>query len=422
MKKLWKFLGSMRLAMILLALLILACIAGSFLPQGLSLGEYTELYSERTAGLILGLGLDDVFHARWFLALTVCLCGNLLLCNLIRLRHILRQTKDAADPAKRGAPSVTLEGVTDPDAVFARLRMPKPVETLDSEGRALRFSVKNRVGLWGAWVCHLGVVLLIVGFALGQITMEQYTVYGVPGQRKPIGDTSFDLEIRDFRVLREADGFITQYETDLTVYDLSDENAVSAEEATVGVNHPGDCFGFKLYQNSTGETDTAKLTVRRDGKTIQESLLCAGEEQQMLDTPLRLQLGAVLRDEAEGEPGTPGYAYLIYVGEELYTMNVQAEGELIPDFTPYEVSFSEAQSRSYTLIQLKRDRFAPLAFAGGLVTLLGMLLAFYFQTQKLWALRQEDGSWTVCGQSRKGGVLFADRVRAAIEKGRQDAL
>lgn len=415
MKKLWKFLGSMQLAMILMALLILACATGSFLTQGLSYAEYAALYSERTAGLIVGLGLDDVFHARWFLALSVLLCGNLLLCNLGRMLRLLRQTKDAANPALRGQPSVTLEGIADPEAVFARLRMPKPLETVDEEGRTLRFSVKNRIGLWGAWVCHLGVVLLIAGFTLGQITMEQYTVYGVPGELRQIGETGYVVKLRDFRVIRAEDGFITQYETDLTVYDLQDESAVLSEEATVGVNSPGSCFGWKLYQNSTG--DAAKLTVAKDGELCQEAWLCVGEEQQLLNTPFRLQLQAVLREDAAGAESEPGYAYLVYFGDELYTMNIQDEGGSIPDFAPYEVRLSEA--RSYTLIQIKRDRFIPLAFLGGLVTLLGMLLAFCFQTQKLWALRQPDGSWTLCGQSRKGGVLFADRVRQLAARERQ---
>ena len=106
--------------------------------------------------------------------------------------------------------------------------------------------------------------------------------------------------------------------------------------------------------------------------------------------------------------------HMIYVGEEFYTMNVQGEGETIPDFRPYEAQLSEAQS--YTLLQIKRDRFTPLAFAGGVVTMLGLLLAFYLQTRKLWAIQNEDGSWTVRGQSPKGGALFADRIREAAEQ------
>ncbi|MBQ1909658.1 MAG: cytochrome c biogenesis protein ResB, partial [Bacteroidaceae bacterium] len=46
--------------------------------------------------------------AWWFLLLTAFLCGNLLLCNLIRLPQLVRRTKAAADPAKPGPASVTV--------------------------------------------------------------------------------------------------------------------------------------------------------------------------------------------------------------------------------------------------------------------------------------------------------------------------
>ena len=407
MKKLWKFLGSMRFAILLLVILSAACAGGSFIPQGLDFQAYAARYSERTAGLILALGLEDVFHCWWFLLLTAFLCGNLLLCNLSRLPQLMKRTKAAADPSGLGAPSVTLEGVRDPDAAFAGLRMPKPVETVDDSGRPLRFAVKHRIGLWGAWVCHLGVLLLILGFALGQATKEEYTVYGVPGQTKQIGEGPYALCIRDFRVEREADGSVAQYTADLTVLDRSDASDILAVDTTASVNHPGSAFGFKLYQNSMG--DAATLTVRRDGATVQEEILCVGEHTTLLDTPLSLLLGSVIR---EGD--AVGYGYQIYVGEELYDRNVQWEGEAIPDFQPYEVSFSQA--RRYTLIQMKRDRFTPVALLGGLITLLGLFLAFYLQTCKLWAVREADGSWTLCGSSPKGGALFAERLREAARE------
>ena len=54
-----------------------------------------------------------------------------------------------------------------------------------------------------------------------------------------------------------------------------------------------------------------------------------------------------------------------------------------------------------------------MAFAGGLVTLLSLLLAFYLQVRKLWAVQNEDGTWTIRGSSPKGGALYADRVKEA---------
>ena len=411
MKKIWKFLGSMRFAIILLVILAAACAGGSFITQGLSFDEYKALYSERAAGLIVGLGLDDVFHAWWFLTLTAFLCGNLLLCNLLRLPQLRKRTKDAADPAKAGVPAVTLEGIADPDALLAKLRMPRAVESRDAEGRPLRFSVQNRIGLWGAWVCHLGILLLILGFALGQMTKEEYTVYGVPGEVKQIGETDYQLYIRDFRIDRNGDGSVEQYASELTVLNCADESDILAQDTTASVNHPGSAFGFKLYQNSTG--DAAKLTIGTEAGEAREKWLCAGEVIALKqDGSVSISLKGCDPAYAAAEDGSavPGYSYLVSIGSQVY-QGLQAEGERIPALLPNEVCFTEAGS--YTLIQIKRDRFTPLALLGGLITLLGLFLAFYLQTRKVWAVQTEDGAWTVHGSSPKGGALFAERVKEA---------
>ena len=409
MKKLWKFLGSMRFAILLLVILSAACAGGSFIPQGLDFQAYAARYSERTAGLILALGLEDVFHCWWFLLLTAFLCGNLLLCNLVRLPQLIRRWKNAADPAHFGAPAVKTGGIRDPEAFFAALRMPKPARAADAAGRPLLYSVQNRVGLWGAWVCHLGILLLILGFVLGQVTKEEYTVYGVPGQTLPIGETGYELQIRDFRTDRREDGFVEQYEADIAVRPRSDP--AQARQQQISVNHPGSAFGFKFYQNSTG--DAARLTVCKDGETVQENIVCVGDGVRMLQTPLYLILRSYVPDFMQAPDGgsLAGYAYQIYIDDQFYTMDVQLEGETVPHFTPYEVRFSDPQS--YTLIQVKRDRFTLLVLAGGLVTLLGLLLAFYLQMKKVWAVREPDGAWTVCGVCPKGGALFAEQFRRA---------
>jgi hypothetical protein len=63
---------------------------------------------------------------------------------------------------------------------------------------------------------------------------------------------------------------------------------------------------------------------------------------------------------------------------------------------------------------VKKDRYTFLVLIGGLVTLIGLILAFYLQPACLWAVRQEDGSWRIGGRCQKGGVLFRERMREAI--------
>ena len=117
MKKALKFLSSMRFALILLLILILACAAGSLVTQNQTLAWYTQRYSEQTAALIVAAGLDDVFHSWWFIVITAFLCINLFLCNLVRLPSLVRRFKAAADPSciagARAAVSLRCRGSRD---------------------------------------------------------------------------------------------------------------------------------------------------------------------------------------------------------------------------------------------------------------------------------------------------------------------
>ena len=94
-------------------------------------------------------------------------------------------------------------------------------------------------------------------------------------------------------------------------------------------------------------------------------------------------------------------------------MNYWQEADGPITVNDYSITFSEPQS--YTLLQVKADRFQGLALLGGLITMLGLLLAFYLLPVRAWALQHEDGSWTVFGQSRKGGALFRESFDRAVK-------
>lgn len=420
MKKIWKFISSMKFAIILLVVLALACSAASLITQGQSYDWYARQYSERTAALIVALHLDDAFHSPWFLLITAFLCVNLLSCNLVRLPQLIARTKAAKDPAR----ALATEGdaqvgpVKEPKGVFRRLRLRNPARATTQDGREALFVSANRAGLWGAWVCHLGILLLILGFGLGQITQRQYTVYGVPGQTKPIGDTGYLLTIDDFQVGLRADDTVEQYTADITVRDVDGRGS---EQATVSVNNPASLYGMKLYQNSTGWAAT--IDIQKDGEPLQSDVLCAGEYLRVQDKPdLVIYLSAFYPDyvmqpgvgpsTATGALNNPAYLYRVYYQDQVLGMNVLTRGEELT-IDEYAVTFTNPQS--YTLIQIKVDHFTWLALIGGLVTLLGLILAFYVQPVRVWAVKDDDG-WTIYGASPKGGALFRERLTKAAEE------
>lgn len=404
----------MRFAVILLVLLCAACAVGSVVTQKQSYEWYASAYSERTAALLVALYLDDVFHSPWFLAITAFLCGNLLLCNLTRIRAIIRRTKAFEDRENTSTETATVqaEQVSDARAVFKKLHMPQP------DGTEILFSCKNRLGFWGAWVCHLGILLLIVGFTLGQATQKEYSVYGVAGQTKPVGDTPYTLTIDAFRVDLRKDDTVSQYVADVTVQNTE---TAQSQQAEVSVNHPATLFGMKLYQNSTGWA--ADVAVLKNGEELQTEILCTGESLSVADkSELQIVFRAFYPDyvfkegtgpaTASGALQNPGYLYAVTYRTEVVGMNVLTGDETVK-VDEYEFVFSNP--RSYTLIQIKQDSYTTLALLGGVVTLLGLLSALYLQPKKLMAVQEADG-WRVYGYCPKGGALFADAFRQAISK------
>ena len=243
---------------------------------------------------------------------------------------------------------------------------------------------------------------------------EEYTVYGVPGQTKEVGDTGYELSIDEFEVKLREDGTVDQYTSVLTMTDTYSGKSNTGEAS---VNHPLSVFGMKLYQNSTGWAAT--LDVYKDGEKIQEELLCAGEYAFVENTGgLSVGLNAFYPDFVEDENGhpmtlsselkNPGYLYSIYYQNQIVGMNVLTEGEKIT-VEDYEFIFRNPQQ--YTLIQVKHDPFTPLTAIGGLIILCSLILAFYVHPKELWAVKEKDGVWRVGARSRKSGEMYIEEIK-----------
>ena len=215
MKKIGRFLASMPFAIALLILLAAACAICSAIPQGQAADWYAARYGEQASGWITALKLDDAFHSVWFLALAGALCLSLLCCNLTKLPSLLRRIRAFRDPKQVAAGAETAEGNGDPEQVFRALRLPAPAKEESGEGTVRLFAVRGTAGFWGHWVCHLGILLLVAGFALGQVFGEEMTVAALPGQTKALGETGLQVLVKDFRADLREDGSAEQYTTEM---------------------------------------------------------------------------------------------------------------------------------------------------------------------------------------------------------------
>lgn len=419
-KKIGKFLCSMKCAIILLLILAVACTAGSLIPQKEVMAYYTSAYSEKIAGAILLFGLDDVFHCGWFVVLTVFLCLNLLFCNLIHFPGLIRRMKTGFSLEKclKGWNEKPLGTVKDGEKIFADLGFRK-VSKATVNGKEYCYANRNKAGIWGAWLCHLGMLIIIIGFGLGQMMTTEYIVYGVAGQTKQIDTLPYELTIDNFEIKLREDDTVEQYQADITVTNTANGEVQSG---STSVNYPAKLFGMNFYQNSTGWA--SDVTVMNGEEVLQEELLCAGE---YLETEgkegLYLMLRSFYPDYVEDELGNsmtassalnnPKYFYTLYYNDQVLGMNIIGENEAI---TVDEFTYVFHDPKPYTLIQVKRDPFTWLAAIGGGMMVIALLLAFYVRPEELWAVKLENGTWAVAGKSKKGGTIFEEKILEACQE------
>ena len=412
-RKLFGFLCGMKCSLILLSVILAACTAGSVVPQNQPQAWYEAQYGG-AARWIMMFSLDDVFGCTWFGLLSALLALNLVLCSIVRFPHLWKQWRtsfSAQNRLQRQDASFVMELESPVDLQALGFRR---VETVtDASGTAVQYAVRSRFGVWGSWLCHLGMLLIMGGFALGGVLTTEDTVYGIPGSKQPIGDTGYQLSIDDFEVTLREDYTVEQYTAALTV--TSPDGAVQSGSASV--NHPMSAFGMSLYQDSTGWANY--VDIRLNGKLVREDLLCAGEYTYPEELPgLVLLFNKFYPDLVQGADGSlstatplcsnPHSLYTLYYQNQMLGMNLAEMGQ------PIQVdafTFTMRDPVQYTLIVIRTDPTAGFVGAASLVMLLGILLAFYFRPQEVWT----DGTH-LWGRASKAPELLRQSLAGKINK------
>ncbi len=406
----------MRFAIVLLVLLAIACILGSIIPQAQSFDIYAARYSERAAEILFVFYLDDVFHSWWFIGLTGLLCLNLLSCNLVRAKAIFHRFQSDKDISRtlETTPQLETEVDGDPESVFRKLRIQVFKRETLPDGREALLGSKNRIGYWGAWLCHLGMLVLIFGFALGQMNAEQFTVAGFPDDeivQQDTGNGAMSIKIKDFTVRYNPDGSPKQYITRILL-----QTDAKRAEGEASVNHPARLFGYLFSQNSYGHA--AEVHIHRSGKIIETQRMMP---QSAFIPEAHPDVTVFLENVLPSSDAYTGFRYSSYL---MGGMMGSREGQVIlageeqPLIGDLSISFTPT---AYTVLIARRDVFRLPTLIGALTVLLGLLISFYFRPVKLLALKNADGIWTLRGCCRKGDAVFTERLqRAAGKEGEQN--
>lgn len=252
--RLWGGLSSVRLAIVLIAVLALLSILGTLIPQGQPDLRYLTQYGPTGYKFIKIFQVDRLYHSWYYLGLLALLGLNTLACLTKRFRQslkLLRQPRRMS-PAQitRLENSARFDIREAPTAALERV-----AQVLKERGyRVTRrgaqlFAQKNLVGRLGVDLFHASLLLLLVGALAGGAFGFEGFVKGTKGEVLDVPGADFQIRIDDLWTENyEGTSRIADWHTTITVIDDGKE----VKTQTIEVNHPLTYKGVSFYQSSFG--------------------------------------------------------------------------------------------------------------------------------------------------------------------------
>ena len=310
LRRAWRQLVSMRTALLLLFLLALASVPGSFLPQRtLNPVEVQAYFVEHPtlAPLLDRLALFDVFASPWFAAIYLLLFVSLIGCLSSRLRLHARALRTpppevprvlAKLPAHERWTSSQDATAVLADARRALRRSRWRVVTRDLPGGGQGLSAeKGYLRETGNLLFHVSLVLLLVGIALGGLFGFKGTVLVKEGDgfantilayddinpgRQFDADrlVPFSFVLDDFQGTYDDDGKALTFNAELRYADDLGEPTTPYD---IRVNHPLDVGGAKAYLLGHGYAPKVVVT-DVEGNRLEQTVVCLPQGPTFLST------------------------------------------------------------------------------------------------------------------------------------------
>jgi cytochrome c biogenesis protein len=290
-RRLWRWLTSMRTALILLFLLAIAAIPGSLLPQrNLNADKVSQYFQQHRvlAPWLERVGAFNVFASPWFSAIYLLLFISLIGCLVPRLRaHIaavLRVPPDAPSRLERlPAHAVGLELGGDAAAAAQRMRALLRRRRFrvrvreQSDGGFTVSAEKGHLKETGNILFHFSLLAVLTAVALGSWygyhadrlliqgddqgfcnTLQQYDDYGLGARVSPSDLEPFCLTLNGFRASYQPSGEAKDFSAAVS-YTLG---GGAPQSTTIKVNKPLRLPKARIYLLGHGYAPVLKYTDR----------------------------------------------------------------------------------------------------------------------------------------------------------------
>jgi cytochrome c biogenesis protein len=292
--RIWDFLASVKLAIVLFSLIALTSVVGTVLEQQAeperNIKILAKFFGDGLApslyGVLEAAGFLDMYHSWWFVAFLLLFAVNLLICSIDRFPPIWKAVREPIRPlseeAMRGIPikrELVLKG--SPDKVRGMLGTSgfKLVEAGVPEGAGPTVLMweRGRRSRLGVFVTHISIILILIGAIIGiflgfkaQLNLPEGASYPFAFMRVSLSSQEINERGIVLDALQKSGGNSAQAAASLGV----PEGQLNARMRTLGIVPLGfsvrcDDFDVSFYGKSDMPKDyRSRLTVIDGGREV----------------------------------------------------------------------------------------------------------------------------------------------------------
>jgi cytochrome c biogenesis protein len=423
--KIWDFLASVQLAIVIFAFIAITSIVGTILEQNgdpqQNLEILTKLFGESLAPTLFTvsekLGFMDMYHSWWFIGFLVLFSVNLIICSLDRLPRIWKLINEPIGPLPEEklrkfviSKEFTIKGNPDTvkDSVVSALRKARfpAVEVKEEKGYSFH-AQQGKYSRLGVFITHFSILIILIGALIGirfgfkaYLNLPEGAVSGaaLSGNEKEV-PFGFEIRCDTFEVdFYGKSDMPKEYKSWLTVF----KNGKEVLRKSITVNDPLTYNGITFYQSSYGIVPGSLgqgifvfNTVSRDGKiTMLNPRL--GESFQIPGSGITAKIidfSPALRLDEHGHAVTyanqmSNPAALIEFsenGKNLFSgwvLKRHPETWQLPDGS--RVEFIDYWGVEFTGLQVRKDPGVWIVYFGCIAMSIGLFIAFFMSHRRLW--------------------------------------
>jgi cytochrome c biogenesis protein len=463
-----RFASSVRLGVILLCMLALACLIGMLIMQQ-NVDGFENYYAALTPAqrlLYTRLGFFDIYHVWYFNALLALLSLNIILASIERFPKTWKFVSKpqitvplrwlSEQPAH-----AEVESALSPDDAEAVMRSFgwKRIRRIEKGNSTFVFAESGVWNRLGAYPVHVALLTIFFG---GFLTAQLGTTGNLPlapgessdlirenvvnldrvtemTKQLPFQVTFTDIEQK----LIKNDGPLSAPNTLDWITRFTIDDGGEKTEAMVRMNRPYDYRGYRFFQASfvqigrarnivvdvtpTGAMESKRVKIDRGGAaTLADGTVIRfaefrgnfgiGPEDPNEDTSAYPNPAAVLSVVPAGGTLQTAYAF----GTQM--SNIPIASKPVAGYTYRLVDFEKVSDRH--ILSVQRDPGSNVVYIGFVLLFLTLVAVFFFSHQRVWVVFTEnnDGSTSVvtAGNVNRNQNAFQDKFSRFVAALRDD--